>query len=134
MSIITSPRTQSMARMRMGASRTGSPRTTRALRWCGRASTRSRLASRAFELRRSLLQERLHAFALIFGPEERRERLRLELVGVGERHAFAAEDDALALRDGDGALARDLLGDVFHLGRELRVRHDGVHEADAQRF
>jgi NitT/TauT family transport system ATP-binding protein len=85
----------------------------------------------ALELRRPLLQERLHPLALVLRAEEHRERLRLELIRRSERQVRPAQDDPLALCDRDRPLAGNLPRRVLRLREELRVRHDGVHQPDA---
>src|SRR5688572_26205334 len=52
------------------------------------------------EARSALLQEGLHALALIVAAEEARERLGLELAGRREALALAAQRDPLGRGDG----------------------------------
>jgi hypothetical protein len=58
--------------------------------------------------------------------------LGFEREGVGERHVFAAAIKAQHLRDRAGR--GDLSGELCGLGEQVVVRHDVVHQADAQRL
>ena len=76
----------------------------------------------------------MHPLALVGRPEERRERLRLELVRRGERHVGSAKDDTLHRRDRQRALRSRSSPRPRALWAELRMWYDRIDQADAQGF
>ena len=80
------------------------------------------------ELRRPLLDERRHAFLLVFGREQRLEHAPLEAHAFGQRRLEGAVDGFLGGIDRRQSHAGDGLGDLHRLLHQARRRHDARDE------
>ena len=83
------------------------------------------------ELRRPLLDERRHAFLLIFGREQRVEHAALEAHAFGKRRLERAVDALLRRIDRRQPHAGDGLGDLHRLVHQARRRHHARDQARA---